>query len=108
MKKDIASTAIYIAFEDYEAFDGSHPEKNLLRAVLLSAMNDLNKGGDAGRKAREYFLNADEDYLFSFNSVCSYLNVDPDKILYVTGLRKPRSGFARAPQTQAAADQSES
>lgn len=88
MLKDRKDTAIHIAYDEYEPFDASVPEKNLLRAVLLTAMSDLGKPGEAGRKAQEYFLSPEEDYVFSFQSVCNYLSIDPSTILVITGLRK--------------------
>ena len=87
MRKDRKNTAIYVAFDEHEPFDSAQPEKNLLKAILLTAMADLKKKGIVGRKAMEYFLNPEEDYLFSFRSVCAFLDVDPNKILCVVGLR---------------------
>jgi len=91
MRENEKNTAIYIAYEEAVPFDPAVPEKNLLRAVLLSAMLDLKKSGDAGRRAIEYFLSPDQDYLFSFSSICNFLNVDTDKILSVTGLKHDMS-----------------
>lgn len=87
MPRDQKNTAIYEAFAEHDHFDPSWAEKNLLKAMLMNAMADLRQPGEVGRKAVEYFLGIDEDYVFSFRSVCSYLNVDADKILYVTGLK---------------------
>lgn len=89
MAKNERETAIYTAYDDHEPLDGALPEKNLLRAVLLSAMADLNKEGEPASKAREYFLNPDEEYVFSFQSVCLLLGVDPSTILILNGLKKP-------------------
>lgn len=77
-----------IAYEDCEPFDQVRPEKNLLFAVLLSAMNDLKKEGEAHRKATEFFLSGEDDYIFSFRSICDYLSIDPHRILYITGLKE--------------------
>ena len=88
MTKDKKNTAIYIAYDDFEPLDISLPEKNLLKAILLTAMSDLKKQGAVGRKAMEYFLNPDEEYLFSFRSVCSFLEIDPNRILRVIGLKR--------------------
>lgn len=74
------------AYEDVVPFDPSQPEKNLLRAILLSAIADARKPGLAGRKACEFLLSREEDYILSFRAICSHLNVDPKQILYVTGL----------------------
>lgn len=94
MKRDQKNTAIHIAYEDYEPHDAARPEKNLLRAMLLLAMSDLRKPGDVGRKAREYLLSREEDYLFSFQSVCNFLSIDPNTILILTGLKKSSASIA--------------
>lgn len=86
MEERSRNTAIYTAFDEDEPFDMAAPEKELLRAVLLSAMSDLGKNGSDGRKAKEFFLNSDEKYLYSFQSICTHLNVDPKTILVITGL----------------------
>ena len=79
-------TAIYIAFDDHTQFDPARPEKDLLRAILMNALSDLKKPGELSRRAKEYFLSTEEDYLFSFQSVCNFLDVDPKRILTVAGL----------------------
>lgn len=90
--KDDRNTSIYVAFEDHEAHDTAGPERGLLRAILLTALADLRKEGEVGRRAAEYFLSPEDDYLFSFRSVCSFLEVDPDQILIVAGLKVKRDG----------------
>jgi len=107
-KEEGRTTTIYTAYEEYLPHDPAAPEKNLLRAILLSAMLDLRKPGDASRRAAEYFLSPEDDYIFSFNAVCDYLNIDPDRILMVTGLQDPaaRAGALRGepqPDSPAAA-----
>ena len=87
MSKQANETTVFIAFDDHVAYDPARPEKELLRAILLNALSDLKKPGELSRRAREYFLSPDEDYLFSFQSVCNFLNVDPKRILKVTGLQ---------------------
>lgn len=86
MSKEEKNTAIYVGFEEIEPYDPSRPEKNLLRAVLITAMSDLRKGGDPARKAREFFLTHDDKYLFSFQSICNQLDLDPKLVLMVTGM----------------------
>jgi len=86
MAADKKNTAIYVAYEDRKPKDSALPEKNLLRAVLLTAMNDLKRNGETAQKAMEYFLSPEEDYIFSFRSVCNYLDIDAKRILRVTGL----------------------
>lgn len=88
MMREGKNTAIYFGFEDLEQPEMATPERNLLRAILLNAIADLNRPGDFSRKARDYFLSREEDYIFSFHSVCSFLNVNPHHILIITGLEK--------------------
>ncbi|RMG43617.1 MAG: hypothetical protein D6719_03515 [Candidatus Dadabacteria bacterium] len=87
MPRDKKDTAIFTAYEEEGPFDSSVPEKNLLKAILLSAIADLKKTGETRKKATEFFLSEEDDYIFSFKSICSYLNVDPEIILMVAGLR---------------------
>ena len=97
MAQDDKEIAIFSAYEDEQVWDPTTPEKNLLRAMLLTAMADLRKTGDVGRQAREYFLSNENDYLFSFRSVCDYLNVDPRAILVKVGLESPSAVSAVRP-----------
>jgi len=80
------NTAIYTAFEDYDGGDVPVPEKGLLRAILLNAIADMNREDEYARKARSYFLSKEDDYIFSFQAVCSYLNINPRHILVLVGL----------------------
>lgn len=80
-------SAIETAFDDHVGFDISEPERNLMRAVLRSAMEDVKKNGEAHRDAMR-FLNSDDDgYLYSFASICNHLNICPRTIRRVLGLR---------------------
>lgn len=88
MGREGKNTAIYIGFEDYEQAELATPEKNLLRAILLNAVADINRPGEFSRRARDYFLSKEEDYIFSFNSVCGFLNINPHHILILVGLEK--------------------
>jgi hypothetical protein len=90
MSNESKNTAIYTAFDDLEQPEIITPERNLLRAVLLNAVADLRRPGDFHRKATEYFLSREEDYVFSFHSVCGYLNIDPRQILVLVGLENGR------------------
>jgi hypothetical protein len=86
MAQDKKNTAIYVAYDEHEAVDPAMPERNLLRAILTTAMSDLKKPGEPSRKAVEYFLSPDDEYIFSFVSVCNFLEIDPKRVLKVTGL----------------------
>ncbi|MBN8549851.1 MAG: hypothetical protein J0M12_11100 [Deltaproteobacteria bacterium] len=87
MPKDDKNTAIYVGFEECPPYDTATPERNLLRAILLTAMSDLKRQGESHREASEFFLSEDESYVFSFVSICNHLDVDPNQILLVTGLK---------------------
>ena len=86
MASEKRNTAIFTAYDDSEAPELATPERNLLRAVLLNAISDMNRDGEFSRKARDYFTSKEDDYLFSFQSVCSFLNINPHHILIIVGL----------------------
>ncbi len=86
MSFDEHNVPAHVGFEGEEPYDVVTPEKNLLRAVLMSAFNDLKREGELGRKATEFFLDRDEEYIFSFRAICDFLSVDPKRVLRVTGL----------------------
>ena len=86
MSKDEKNTAIYVGFEECLPFDTAMPERNLLRAILLTAMSDLKRQGESQREATEFFMSEDESYVFSFVSICNHLDIDPKQIRIVTGL----------------------
>ena len=96
MPRDDKNTAVHSAYDEQDAFDFSVPEKNLLKAVLLSAISDLNRPGELGRRANEYLLNGDEKYIFSFRSICEHLSIDPKRILRVAGLLSAQDGACTA------------
>ncbi len=77
--------AIFTAFEDLIPWDASNPEKNLLRAMLITAMADTKKHGKVQRLAAEYFSSTDESYPFSFISICNFLGIDSESILSSIG-----------------------
>ncbi len=80
-------TEIYVAYEDYVPFNPADPEKNLLSAILIGALEDLKRPGDPGRGARHFFLSDDDSYIFSFQSICNHLNIDPKVVLKVAGFQ---------------------
>ena len=112
MSKEEKNTAIYVAYDEYEPFEGTLPERSLLSAILTTAMADLKKPGEHSRKAQEYFLSPDDEYIFSFLSVCNFLNIDPLRVLKVTGLVKIQEEaqlpLATIPKNHSTSDTSES
>ena len=86
MMREGKNTAIYVGFDDFEQPELATPERNLLRAILLNAIADVNRPGEFSRRAKDYLLSKEDDYIFSFQSVCAFLNVNPHHILVITGL----------------------
>lgn len=86
MAREDKNTAIFVAYDDDEPFDVARPERELLRAILVSALSDLKRPGEEGRSATEYLLSPEDDYVFSFRAICDFLNVDPNKILCISGI----------------------
>lgn len=91
MGNDSKHTAIYTAFDDYDQPEIIVPERNLLRAILLNALADLRRPGEFNRKATDYFINPDEEYIFSFRSICSFLQISPQHILILAGLERGKA-----------------
>ena len=85
-RSNLTETAIYVAFDDHQAKDTAEGERNLMRAILRSAMEDIRKCGEPQREARRYFLSEEEGYLYSFLSVCYHLNLCPRTIRTLLGI----------------------
>ena len=86
MSEKVKNTVIYVANEDCLPSDPSESEKTLLIAVLEGAIDDLGKQGFEAKEAKRFFLNPDEEYLFSFKSICEHLNIPEKQVLILTGL----------------------
>lgn len=85
---ELADTAIYSAFDDFLVKDPAIAERNLMRAILRTAFEDIRKRGEAYRQARQYVLSNDEQYLYSFKSICNHLSLCPQTIRARLGLTK--------------------
>ncbi len=79
-------TAIYTAYDDHRDYDVAESERNLMRAVLKTAMDDITKRGEAYREARVFFSSEDDYYLFSFLSICRHLELCPRTIRAFVGV----------------------
>lgn len=64
------------------------PEKQLLGAILMSAIRDIKTRGVKAKQAETYFLRSDDEHIFSFKSICEFLELDQKKVLQITGLEK--------------------
>jgi len=104
MAREKRNTAIYTAFDDHEANNLPVPEKSLLRAILLNAIADMNRHDETSRKAREYFLSKEDDYIFSFQAICSYLQINPRHILVLVGLAEGKKAATVDPQVSEVAE----
>ncbi len=54
-------------------------ESELMRAIILRAIEDYNSTGELHDAAVEYLNDEDEEYVFSFVSICRYLGFDPQR-----------------------------
>ena len=79
-------TAIHSAYDEYKAFDISEPEKNLMRAILRGALDDVEKRGISHKEAWNYIMDNDDSYLYSFISICNHLGICPQRIRNTLGL----------------------
>ena len=82
----IGETVIFNIDDDLHPSDGVSSERDLLKAVLFSAIGDLDKDGYIAKEAQRFFLNPDSEYLFSFRSICEYLRIPPEQVLESAGL----------------------
>lgn len=58
---------------------GYNPESELMRAIILRAVEDFRSHGLHFDDAKAFFEDEDEDYLFSFVSICRFLGFNPEK-----------------------------
>ena len=66
----------------------------LMRAIMLRAIEDYNSPGELREEAIKYFFGLtganssdcsqedNEEYIFSFKNICGHLGLDPDKTRY--------------------------
>jgi|1048.fasta_scaffold45004_1 hypothetical protein len=65
--------AAYIIGNGYVA------ENELMRAIILRVIEDLKKGGEFKEDAVAFLDSDDDEYVFSFRSICGHLGFDPGK-----------------------------
>lgn len=57
------------------------PEKRLLCSILERAILDLKSSDNTiRREATKWFNSQEEDYIFSFFSICEFLNLNQEKL----------------------------
>jgi hypothetical protein len=55
------------------------PINELMRAIILRVIDDYNSSPSLSKDALDYLLRDDDEYIFSFSSICNHLNMDPCK-----------------------------
>ncbi|MCC6933778.1 MAG: hypothetical protein IT292_11110 [Deltaproteobacteria bacterium] len=78
--------ALFTVYDDHVSYDTAEGERSLMRAILKSAMDDMNRSGLLRRQAIEFFNHFDDNYLYSFISICRHLDLCPYTIRYLVGL----------------------
>ncbi|MCB0318114.1 MAG: hypothetical protein KDD56_05105 [Bdellovibrionales bacterium] len=58
---------------------GYDPICELMRAIILRSIEDYNSKAEFKQEAIDYFEDEDEEYIFSFVSICRHLGFDPGK-----------------------------
>jgi hypothetical protein len=56
-----------------------NPLSELMRAIILRVIDDLKTDGEVREEAESYLLNEDDEYVFSFKSICRHFDLDPAK-----------------------------
>jgi len=63
----------------YHGGNGYDPMHELMRAIILRAIDDYNSTGELHDEAIEYLFSEEEEYIFSFRAICKHLGFDPGK-----------------------------
>ena len=67
----------------YDYGKGYDPLHELMRAIILRAVEDYNTPGELRTEAINYMFgdgeDEDDEYIFSFSSICRHLGLDPGK-----------------------------
>jgi len=54
-----------------------NPLSELMRAIILRVVDDYNSPGELKEDAIKYMEDMDEEYIFSFRSICKHIGLDP-------------------------------
>lgn len=63
----------------YSPGKGYDPINELMRAIILRAIEDYNSKPELREAALEYMYDEEEEYIFSFTAICRHLGFDPQK-----------------------------
>ncbi len=54
----------------------------LMRAMILRTIEDLQSGPELREEALNYLMSDEDEYILSFTSICRYFSFDPEKTRY--------------------------
>ncbi len=54
----------------------------LMRAMILRTIEDLQSGPELREEALNYLMSDEDEYILSFTSICRYFGFDPEKTRY--------------------------
>jgi hypothetical protein len=66
----------------YLGGNGYTAVSELMRAMILRTIEDLQSGSELREEALEYLMSDDDEYILSFISICRYFGFDPEKTRY--------------------------
>ena len=66
----------------YLGGNGYSAVSELMRAMILRTIEDLQSGSELREEALEYLMSDDDEYILSFISICRYFGFDPEKTRY--------------------------
>ncbi len=58
---------------------GFSPISELMRAMILRAVDDYHSTGEHHDEAHEWLYSDEEEYILSFRFICNYFEIDPEK-----------------------------
>jgi hypothetical protein len=65
-----------IAYLDAQGYSGL---SELMRAMILRTIEDIQSGGELREEAIQYLMTDDEEYVLSFTSICRHFGFNPEK-----------------------------
>lgn len=63
----------------HEGGNGYVPENELMRAIILRAIEDYKQQTEHYQDAIDFFNSEEDEYVFSFVAICRHLGFSPEK-----------------------------
>jgi hypothetical protein len=79
----------------YNFGKGYNSVSELMRAIILRAVDDYNSSGELRQEAIAYLCDEEEEYIFSFIAICRHLGLDPEKTRHAIMYAKHRISTRR-------------